>query len=468
MLFTQARFLAFFLVVFLVHWSLSGARARKLWLLAASYVFYAAWDWRFLALLWFSTAVDFFCALAMDGRERPRRRPWLALSVAVNLGLLALFKYFDFFIDSALALLQLLGLEPHRTTLAFALPIGISFYTFQSLSYTIDVFRGRLRATRKPLEFALFVSFFPQLGAGPIARATTVLPQLDEPRRFAEHVDIRAALLLFLGGFLKKACIADSISAVVDPVFAEPGLVDSGSAWTALLLYHVQIYCDFSGYTDMAIAIAGLLGYRLPENFDFPYFSRGIGEFWRRWHISLSTWLRDYLYLPLVGKRPSPVRRWSAVLATMSLCGLWHGAGWQFVGFGFLHGLYVVIEDLWTRAGAVRERFAWLTGPIAVPAVNLLVLLTWPVFRMRSLEQAHALYSRLFSFEASGASVLGARALLFVVGCALVHWLARNYLPLRIAARWPSWAFALSYGLAWSLVLPWVAVELAPFIYFQF
>lgn len=468
MLFTQARFLAFFLVVFLVHWGLSGARARKLWLLASSYAFYAAWDWRFLALLWFSTGVDYFCAVAMDGRERPGRRPWLALSVAVNLGLLALFKYFDFFIDSALALLHLLGLETTRTTLAFALPIGISFYTFQSLSYTIDVYRGRLSATRKPLEFALFVSFFPQLGAGPIARATTVLPQLDEPRRFAEHVDVRAALLLFLGGFLKKACLADSISAVVDAVFAEPGLVDSGSAWTALLLYHVQIYCDFSGYTDMAIAIAGLLGYRLPENFDFPYFSRGIGEFWRRWHISLSTWLRDYLYLPLVGKRPSPVRRWSSVLATMALCGLWHGAGWQFVGFGFLHGLYVVIEDFWTRAGAVRERFAWLTGLVAVPAVNLLVLLTWPVFRMHSLEQAETLYRRLISFDSSGASVFGARALLLVAGCALVHWLARNYSPLRIAARSPAWAFALSYGLAWSLVLPWVAVELTPFIYFQF
>ena len=466
MLFTQGRFLVFFLVVFALHWGLRSARARKLWLLVASYAFYAGWDWRCLSLLWLSTAVDYACARAMEGRERAQRRPWVVASVVANLGLLATFKYFAFFVDSAAVLLAWLGLETSRTTLAIVLPVGISFYTFQTMSYSIDVYRGRLAPVRDVLDFALYVGFFPQIGAGPITRAVHFLPQLATPRRFEEHVDARAALTLFLLGFLKKACLADGIGAFVDPVFEAPGSASAASAWLALLLYHAQIYCDFSGYTDMAIAAAWLLGYRLPENFAFPYFARGIGEFWRRWHISLSAWMRDYLFLPLAGKRPSAGRWRMAMLVTMSLCGLWHGAGWQFAGFGFLHGAYLVLEELGTK-GAARARGP-LRAFLACLALNLVVLLTWPVFRMESFGAARALYGGLFGLGGGSERLIGPGAIALFLGCALAHWLAYRRPPLAAVARLPGWGFAALYGFAWSQVLPWVAVDLAPFIYFQF
>jgi len=471
MLFTQGRFLFFFGLVFAVHWGLRAHRARKLWLLLASYVFYACWDWRFLSLLWLSTAVDFLCGRAMDRPERAARRPWLWVSLGTSLALLGFFKYFDFFVDSAAVLAAWLGLPFGLEELALALPLGISFYTFQSMSYSIDVYRGRVKPVRDLADFALFVGFFPQIGAGPITRAVHFLPQLEVPRRFALHVDARRALLLFLVGFFKKACLADGIAAAVQPVFDDPAGHTQGATWLALLLYHVQIYCDFSGYTDMAIAAAGLLGYRLPPNFDFPYFARGIGEFWRRWHISLAAWMRDYLYFPLVGKHPSPARRAWSMLLTMGVCGLWHGAGWQFAGFGFLHGAYLVAEEAWRKR---RVLSGLRLGPVgACLGLNLLVLLTWPVFRLRDLDTARALYGTLLGLRAGGTGTLAWSGLLLFAACAVVHALFHlrilgRRVPGLDVARLPRPAFALLYGLAWSLVLPWVAVDLAPFLYFQF
>ncbi len=245
MIFTELRFLPFFLIVFAAHWTLRRNTGRKAWLLLASNVFYGAWDWRFLSLLWASTLLDYVVGLGLV-RPRARRKAWLAASLIGQLGLLGFFKYFGFFLDSAVELLTLLGLHPHRSTLAIVLPVGISFYTFQTLSYSIDVYRGTLRPTRSLLDFALFVAFFPQLVAGPILRAADFLPQLDEARRW-RSVDVRPALLLFLAGFVKKACISDNLAPAVERYFAAPLQFDALSAWIAVLSYAVQIYCDFSG-----------------------------------------------------------------------------------------------------------------------------------------------------------------------------------------------------------------------------
>jgi alginate O-acetyltransferase complex protein AlgI len=303
MIFTELSFLAFFALVFGVHWWLTSHRARKLWLLAASYFFYGAWDWRFLSLIVGSTALDYVVGLRLEGNDDERsRKRWIALSVVANLGLLGVFKYANFFLDSAIRLASALGFEASPHVLGIVLPVGISFYTFQTMSYSLDVYRRELRAVRDPLDFALFVTFFPQLVAGPIVRAIDFLPQLERVRVWRD-VRVRACATLFLVGYVKKACIGDNVAELVDPYFKDPALYDALSAWIAVLFYAVQIYCDFSGYSDMAIATAGLFGYELRLNFDFPYFAASIRDFWRRWHMSLSSWLRDYLYIPLGGSR---------------------------------------------------------------------------------------------------------------------------------------------------------------------
>jgi len=468
MIFTEGRFFGFFCVVFAVHWALRSPRPRKLWLLAVSYGFYACWDWRFLALLWATTALDYACARAMEGHaERPARRPWLCASVVLNLAKLGFFKYADFFVSSAAELLRWLGFEAHPSALGIALPLGISFYTFQTMSYTIDVYRGRQAAVRDGVDFALYVAFFPHLVAGPIVRGVDLLPQIAMPRRFAQHVALRPALTLFLTGFVKKACLADGIAVVVDPAFADPGACSTLGAWLTVALYHVQIYCDFSGYSDMAIATAGLLGYRLPLNFSFPYFARGIGEFWRRWHITLATWMRDYLYLPLIGTHSSTARRMAALVFTMGLCGLWHGAGWQFVSFGLLHGTYLAVEELW-KGSALRDgALGRLVRFLGCPLLNFCVLLTWPVFRIGSFADTRTMFAILFGLHPPGAQTPGALVPWFLLGCTLVHWAFYRGLFPRIE-RLPRWLFAVAYGFAWALVLPWVADDVAPFIYFQF
>ena len=467
MLFTQALFLVFFAAVFALHWSLRAARARKLVLLVASYAFYASWDARFLPLLWLTSATGYGCGLAMGRQpERARRRPWLLVAVVVDLGILGFFKYHDFFRRSALELLGWLGLHASASTLDVVLPVGISFTTFQALGYAFDVYRGKLAPARDALDFALFVAFFPQVLAGPISRGGELLPQLAEPRRLAAHVPVRAALLGFLAGFVKKACVADTLATLVDPVFAEPAAHSRAAAWLAVALYHVQIYCDFAGYSDMAVASAALLGYRLPRNFELPYLARSIGEFWRRWHVTLSTWMRDYLYLPLVGKRPSSARRVGALLVTMGLCGLWHGAGWAFVGFGVLHGVYLVVEDLWRRSALARTTVSLRF--LAWPLTTLVVLLTWPVFRLREFAQARALYGLLFGVEGGGSGEL---ALGWLAVVALFYGAQRALATHALAercARAPAWAFALAYGFAWSQVLPWVAAKTTPFLYSRF
>lgn len=465
MLFVEPRFLFFLLVVLAVHWALRANRARKLWLLSCSYFFYGSWDWRFLSLILVSTAVDYGAGLALGSVQGTRpRRAWLALSVSVNIGILAVFKYFDFFARSAAPLLRWLGIHPDDVTLHVVLPVGISFYTFQTMSYTIDVYRRRLEPTRSVLDLATFVAFFPQLVAGPIVRAVDFLPQLERARSFARDVHVRRCLVLFLVGYFKKSCLADNVAIVVDDVFAEPGSYSAAGLWLALGLYAIQFYGDFSGYTDMAFASAGLLGYRLAENFHFPFFSTGVAAFWRRWHISLSTWFRDYLYLSLGGNRVSRPRVFVNVYLTLGLVGLWHGAAWNFVLFGLVHATYLIVEQGWARWRPATPRL----GAAALPVTFSFLLLSLPFFRSTDAELTSRMFRVLLLVEPGGDRAIGLRWCLLFAACTGVHWLFyRRHVTVELRSV-PSWLFFLGYGAAWALVLPCVSAGYEPFIYFQF
>jgi alginate O-acetyltransferase complex protein AlgI len=461
MLFTELRFLFFFAVVFGAYWAMPRNQARKAWLLASSYLFYAAWDWRFLSLILISTAVDFAVGRGMAHSQEPaRRRLLLCLSLLTNLGILGFFKYYNFFAESAAAFSSWLGLEVPLRQIDIFLPIGISFYTFQSLSYSIDIYRRRLSPTSNALDFALFVAFFPQLVAGPIVRASIFLPQLVEKRRLSS-VNFRGHLTLFLVGYVKKACIADQVARVVDPVFAAPELYTTTSQWLASLLYSLQIYCDFSGYSDMAIASAGLLGYRLTDNFNFPYLARSFREFWRRWHISLSTWFRDYLYIPLGGNRGSGARVALNLWLVFLLCGLWHGSQWTFIVWGLWNGFFLSLERFSAPEGWPR----WLNHGYLLLATNL----GWVIFRSPDLPSAgHYLAGMLGLGSAQGVATQSAWWWLLLAAFAAVHiWLSREALETRVM-RLPHWLFAAGYGAALALALTWAAGGYKPFIYFQF
>lgn len=400
-LFIEFRFIWIFAIIFLVHWALRSNTSRKVWLLTCSHVFYTCffvgnpiefvqnisagkWDqlhqgWWFPLLLWFSTFMDYYVGLGIEAAKTERgRKLWVTGSLVVNLGVLAFFKYYSFFDDNVRAVFAWMGLSPTWEPLKVFLPYGISFYTFQSLSYSIEVYRKHLPAERSFLNLAFFVAFFPQVVAGPIVRAMTFLPQTLQKTEWSK-VDVRGCLVLFFIGFVKKACVSDNLAGVVDTYFAAPQNYNSFSAWMAMLCYAGQIYCDFSGYTDMALAVSRLLGYDLCQNFAFPYFSASITEFWRRWHMSLSSWLRDYLYISLGGNRGSKLFTYRNLMLTMLLGGLWHGASWAFMLWGGLHGLALIVHREWTRlAGArVLAVMKW----IAVPLTFLWVLLAWVPFR---------------------------------------------------------------------------------------
>ncbi len=468
MLFVEFRFFWFFLVVFSVYWSLRENRSRKIWLLLCSYFFYAAWDWRFLFLLMGSSALDYFVGTMLARTEDPRaRRGWLLLSLGMNLGTLAFFKYFNFFISSGGALLAWLGLPTSEHTLNIILPVGISFYTFHSMSYTIDVYRGKMRAVSSLLDVAAFIGFFPQMVAGPIVRASLFLPQLRTLRKF-EDVDVRGALVLFLTGFIKKACLADSVAPVVDRYFAGPGNFTAGSAWVGVTFYAIQIYCDFSGYTDMALASARLLGYELPLNFRFPYFATSISDLWQRWHISLSSWLRDYLFIPLGGSRGPRWFVYRNIMITMLLGGLWHGANWTMVIWGGLHGLAVVAQREWQRWTE-----PWKLARLGMDWVGWALTVYWfcftlIFFRAVNLPSALVVVQSFGWFHSDGAQDLGVSKLWIVVALGFVHWMNSRGIFSTWWRHGSDRVFAVAYGWAAATVLLCIPPHYTPFIYFQF
>ena len=375
MQFDSALYLWFLVLVWLGVWATLKVPALRLAiLLLASWAFYASWSWPFLGLILFSTVVDYACGALIHRTDNATQRTlWLVVSLVTNLGLLGIFKYLGFFTQSLDAALTAFHSGVSVPVVALVLPVGISFYTFQTLSYTIDIYRGRLEPARSFWHFALFVSFFPQLVAGPIVRARDLLPQLA--RRPAFDADDQArGLFRILTGLIKKVAIADVLATeLVDRVYETPDLYGSTESIIAIYAYSLQIYADFSAYSDIAIGSAMLLGYSLPENFDRPYTAASLQDFWRRWHISLSTWLRDYLYIPLGGNRHGAVRTYLNLMITMLLGGLWHGASWTFVFWGLLHGGGLAVNRMWQRW---RERrfpgHTW--GPVMHGVMTLLTL----------------------------------------------------------------------------------------------
>ena len=470
MIFTQPIFFLFFAVTAAVHWALRSARARKIWLLCASYVFYGYWDYRFVGLIVLCTVFDFTVGLLLGRTGAPgKRRALIAASLCANLGLLGFFKYYHFFVDSVVAGLVRLGLDVEAPVLNVVLPAGISFFTFQTMSYTIDVYRRKLEPQRDFLDFALFVGFFPQLVSGPIVRATDFLPQLKAPR-LALSVPVRRALVLFAVGYLKKACIADNIASAIDAVFADPTAFPALERSLAAVLYSVQIYCDFSGYTDMAIGAALLLGYELTKNFDAPYFSTSVREFWQRWHISLSTWLRDYLYIPLGGNRGGRLLAMRNLMLTMLLGGLWHGANWTFILWGFLHGLALAVQrGFANRLTRKSEQSAPSLTFVSWFFTFAWVVLCFTIFRCTNIGLAWSFLTQPLAAKGS-ADHLSADWWLVVLALGAVHWVIHRHraeLRKRVAAL-GDLVFYPALGVAASLLLYLTPSSSTPFIYFQF
>jgi D-alanyl-lipoteichoic acid acyltransferase DltB (MBOAT superfamily) len=461
MIFTDWKFFVFFAVAFCVYWTLRDNLAQKLWLLACSVVFYMAWDWRFLGLV-LIVIVNTYTVTLLVAATRPerRRKAILILGIVGSLSVLGLFKYYNFFVDS---LRQLLPIHPRIASLV--LPIGISFYTFHSLSYMIDTYRRRIAPTRSFVDVALYILFFPQLVAGPIVRAGDLLPQMRERRRF-DDVDFKFFLALFLVGYFKKAVVSDGIAPLVDAFYAHP--VDYGGldAMIAVTFYAVQIYCDFSGYTDMAIAIAGVLGFRLRINFNHPYLAPNATDFWRRWHISLSSWLRDYLYIPLGGNRGGVLFQTRNIMVTMLLGGLWHGANWTFVVWGGLHGLGLLVHRAWqhVRGTAGKPiRYSLIGNAITIA----FVWFAWIFFRAPNFETAWAVLNR-FAVPAPLLLMTATNFALVMAFLTAAHVLFYRLDLKAMTARMNPIAFACAYGAVVAVILPFVDVEVQPFIYFQF
>jgi alginate O-acetyltransferase complex protein AlgI len=375
-IFSSPRFFVFLAVLLL----LLAPRLRLRWkldiLLVASCVFYAAWDWRYLGLLLGVSAVNHLCGVRIHAASDPRvRRGWLAASVVASLGTLAYFKYTGFLLANVAALLEPFGVAV--PVVSVLLPAGVSFYTFKTMSYTIDIYRRELEPSRTLRHYSTYVTFFPELIAGPIVRASVFLPQMD--REIGPTADrLRVGASLFLLGLTKKLLIADRMATVADPIFRDPDLYATGSVWLGVLAYTIQIYCDFSGYSDMAVGTAKMIGYDLPRNFRMPYLAENVAEFWRRWHITLSTWLRDYLYIPLGGNRKGRARTYVNLSLTMLLGGLWHGASWNFVLWGGLHGAALALHR--AAKELVGER-ALLPTALAIPVTFLFAMLCWVPFR---------------------------------------------------------------------------------------
>lgn len=482
MLFNSIQFALFLPLVFAIFWLLDrkNLRVQNAFIIFASYVFYGWWDWRFLGLIVFSSIVDYTVGLTMAREERPgRRKLLLGISLAANLGILGFFKYFDFFIQSASELLTLAGLHAHPTTLRIILPVGISFYTFQTLSYTIDIYRRKIGPTRDLLAFFAFVSFFPQLVAGPIERAKSLLPQFLSPRRF-NYDAAREGSKLILWGFLKKVVIADNLAPLVETVFSNQGHYGTLGLMTGLFAFALQIYGDFSGYSDIAIGVARLFGFDLMRNFAYPYFSRDIGEFWRRWHISLSTWFRDYVYIPLGGSRTGKLRRIFNIMVTFTVSGLWHGANWTFVIWGALNGAYYIPLMLSGKVRREEEPGAaptWMDRAKTMSSILVtffFTLLAWAFFRAATVGDAiryiGGIFTRLTSHAAQDLALLAGNASILVLSLLfmLVEWVKRdeeNPLKLRRAPMLVQWGVYLLV----FLVIAWVgSFHKQAFIYFQF
>jgi alginate O-acetyltransferase complex protein AlgI len=433
MLFNSLAFLIFLPIVFCIYWFLLNKKLKwqNLFIIISGYFFYGWWDWRFLILLLVSSGVDYLVGLKMGNEENPKKRKALLfVSLAVNLGILGFFKYFNFFIDSFIGAFSFTGLQLHASTLKIILPIGISFYTFQSLSYTFDIYRRVIKPVRDPLVYFSFVSFFPQLLAGPIERAKNMLPQFASPRTFS-NTQAADGLKLVLWGFFKKVAVADTCAVWANSIFDSSATLSGPTLFLGALFFTFQIYGDFSGYSDIARGLAKMLGFELMKNFNFPYFSRSIKEFWTRWHISLSTWFKDYVYITLGGSRCSKPRQIFNTLVTFTVSGLWHGANWTFVFWGFLNGLFMVPGIILNKK--VPEKII-ATGTV-LPKIKesaqmlltfILTVFAWIFFRSPNLESAFHFIGQMFIPSAISKSFLRPDAILLIIILLAIEWKQRE------------------------------------------
>ena len=466
MLFATAKFLGFFLVAFSVYWLLGRHRWRLVWLTAASAFFYACWRWEFLFLILASTSVDYLVALRLPNLPRSSvTRKWLAiLSVTFNLSILAYFKYAAFLLESATDVMHWFGFTVPAHRIEQFLPLGISFYTFEAISYVVDVYRDKIKPVRNPLDYAVYIMFFPHLIAGPIVRPHEFLPQLERPKRF-DWPRFQAGVQLFVLGLFKKAAIADQVALAIDPVFKNPGNYGSAALWLAVLGYAIQIYCDFSGYTDMALGLAHTLGFKLPNNFNAPYLASSPADFWKRWHISLSRWLRDYLYIPLGGNRKGPTRTMVNLFITLLLGGLWHGANWTFVVWGAYHGSLLAIQRLIPKSWAHPA-----LRPVGMLVTFLLVCVGWVLFRAQTLGEAGTIL-RGMVVPTSGSELVGDGSLLILVCVAVVligQALGQRRGSPRVLFRIPAPIAGAAMAAVFTLALILTPGDGKVFIYFNF
>lgn len=468
MQFNSYVFAAFFAIVVAVYnLPVLGWRGQKRWLLVASYVFYAAWDPLFILLVWLSTIVDWVAArVIFDAPTQRKKRLLMIVSVIVNLGVLGYFKYGNFMLSNLIAMLHAVGVEYHPAPFDIILPIGISFYTFHSLSYTLDVYLGRTKPCDSFLDFALYVTFFPALVAGPILRSSQFLPQCEVPRRTTAPLLAWGMALLVLGLF-EKCVIADTVMApAADTLFKTNGHVWVGDAWIGALGFAGQIFCDFAGYSTCAIGVALCLGFSVPDNFRFPYAALGFSDFWTRWHISLSSWLRDYLYIPLGGNRIGPARTYVNLMLTMLIGGLWHGASWTFVAWGGLHGAYLIGERTLPLPSSNKR---WARG-LGIAVTFALVTVAWVFFRATSFSQAFACIEAMFGFGHGHrtSSMLDYELVPFTIACIIgVHAWMRTRRIEDVVERtpWPIRSFALAAMIVAIVVMQG---QDRAFIYFQF
>ena len=482
MLFNSLDFAVFLPIVFFIYWFLvkKSIKLQNLLIVIASYVFYGWWDWRFLSLIAFSTLVDYSVGVRLGVEQKQlNRKILLWTSIIVNLGFLGFFKYYNFFLDNFTQAFSFLGRDISVSSLNIILPVGISFYTFQTLSYTIDVYKGKLRPTKDIIAFSAFVSFFPQLVAGPIERATNLLPQFYKSRHFDYHQAVDG-MRQILWGLFKKVVIADNAAEFANLIFNNSGDYSGSTLLLGAIFFTFQIYGDFSGYSDIAIGTSRLFGFNLMRNFHFPYFSRDIAEFWRRWHISLSTWFRDYLYIPLGGSRGSIGMKVRNIFIIFIVSGFWHGANWTFIVWGVLNALYflplLLTKKNRTYLGTVAEGKIWPTIKEASMMIATfgLTVLAWVFFRAESVGHAisiisEILSSSLLSLPAFEGKQRAAIVLMLIGTFMLIEWNGRDeeYAIANLGTKWKRPVrYALYYGIMFTLV--WFQGEQQEFIYFQF
>lgn len=476
MLFNTLDFAIFLPVVFLLYWFVfkSNINIQNLFLIVVSYFFYACWDWRFLGLILISSLVDFLVGKELyKATKEKQRKLLLGISLITNLGILGFFKYFNFFIESFNEVFLLFGKSLESSTLKILLPVGISFYTFQTLSYTIDIYRNKVKPTNNALAFFAFVSFFPQLVAGPIERASNLLPQFLKRREFNYNKSILGLKLIIIGLF-KKMVIADNCARIVDEIFKYYPEHSGSTLFFGAFFFAFQIYGDFSGYSDIAIGSAKLFDFDLMKNFNMPYLSRNLGEFWRRWHISLSTWFRDYIYIPLGGNKGSKLKVIRNILIVFMVSGLWHGANWTFVMWGLIHALCflpLILSGNNTKFKETADKnrlLPTLKTLLQIGVTFFIVVLAWVFFRAESLQHAIQYLSGIFDFSLFSMPQVSRGLILFLLVYMLIEWLQRDKEHLLEIGFIKSKPVRILVYYLIVFILFYFAGDTQPFIYFQF